>query len=155
MTASSLICSDHSHKLQKKWFFKISVFCSSVSGMFWGVGTTTTNLMLCNIPEERMPQMIYPFLCAFKLHITVHSLSTSRIEIKVLKCKLQTKKCGSIISEKTWIAEAADLWWSVQFRFSALGLKTECYLNGSTRTSLYIYKSLKPDPRQSQACDFH
>ena len=77
--------------------------------MFRGVGTTTTNLMLRNIPEERIPQMIYPFLYAFKLHITFHSLSTSRIEIKVLKCKMQTKKCGSIISERTEIAEAADL----------------------------------------------
>jgi len=69
--------------------------------MFRGVGTTTTNLMLSNIPEELIPQMICPFLCAFKLHITVHSLSTSRIEIMVLKCKLQAKKCGSIISERT------------------------------------------------------
>jgi len=58
--------------------------------MLQGVGTTTTNLMLRNKPE-RIPQMIYPFLCVFKLHVTVHSLSTSRIEIKVLKCKLQTK----------------------------------------------------------------
>ena len=122
--------------------------------MLHGVGTTT-NLMLHNIPEEWIPQMVYPFLLVFKLHITVRSLSTSRIEIKVLKCSLQINKCRSSVSERTWIAEAnrlvrtSSVWFFNFWTYNWMLFKCE-----QKKSSLHIYKSVKPNRRQTQAVIF-